>query len=143
VAVHCGSLGSAPALRQFGFWLLNRAALAEGEVTRPNENGVLLLLDPPARLAGLTLGYQLEAWLPEATLERVLTSARRGFRSGRLAEGAVRIMRELELALREVLRSPAVATRAEVSATPLDGLRRLRADEGTESIPNRSETHEL
>lgn len=81
------SLGSGPALRQFGFWLLNRVALAGGEITRPNENGVLALIDPPVRLTSITLGCQLEPWLPEPALELVLASAIKDFQAGRLAEG--------------------------------------------------------
>lgn|GEM_PF-2763088 len=53
VVVHLSALGSVPALRQFGFWLLNRAALAGGSIMRPNENGVLVLIDPTGPLAGL------------------------------------------------------------------------------------------
>src|SRR6185369_12527460 len=39
--VYCGALPQQTGLRQFGFWLLNRAAVCELDVTRPNEHGAL------------------------------------------------------------------------------------------------------
>jgi uncharacterized membrane protein YgcG len=144
--VHLSALGSAPALRQFGFWLLNRAALAGGAITRPNENGVLLLIDPQARLVGLTLGYQLEPWLPEPELERVLAAARRDFQRGQLAGGAVRVIRELTAALQRSLQSAPVAAAGDggVPTGPLAGLRRLRGggQQSGRTTPNPTSPHE-
>lgn len=141
-AVYVTSLGSAPGLRQFGFWLLNRGAVVGAEITRPNENGVLMLIDPSARLAALTLGYQLERWLPEAALERVLGAGRREFLAGRLADGAVRIVDELGVVLRASLRAPAPATDDSRPAAPLAGLRRLRGGERSISTSTIQEGHE-
>lgn len=143
VAVHVGALGSGPALRQFGFWLLNRSVLTAGEITRPNENGMLLLIDPPARLAGLTLGYQLEPWLSESVLERVLSAGRRDFQAGRMAEGGVRIIRALGMALRDSLRGPMPLADEAVPTAPLLGLRRLRRGGKSESTSHTPGHHEV
>jgi uncharacterized membrane protein YgcG len=142
VAVRVASLGSGPALRQFGFWLLNRAALTDGEITRPNENGVLVLIDPPARLASITLGYQLEPWLPEAALEHVLASARKDFQAGRLAAGAVRLVQELGSTLRRSLRAPAAGEGDSVLPAPLAGLPKLRGRTEGESAHDTPSPHE-
>ena len=143
VALRVASLGSGPALRQFGFWLLNRAALDGGEITRPNENGVLVLIDPPARLTAITLGYQLEPWLPEAELEAILAVARREFQAGKLAAGAVRLVRELRAALGRSLLAPGAGAGAAAPPAPLAGLPLLRGHRSPlPPPPHPSRTHE-
>lgn len=124
MSVYAVSLGSAAALRQFGFWLLNRATPATGGVMRPNENGVLLVVDVEARAVSITIGYQLEPWLPEEVLAAVLAAGRRWFRKGRPAAGAAAVVQALAAALRASLQAPpheAIAARS-----PLDGVPRLR-----------------
>ncbi|MFN0126620.1 MAG: TPM domain-containing protein [Verrucomicrobiales bacterium] len=128
IVVHLGWFGSRTALRQFGFWLLNRGALVEGDAMRLNENGVVLMIDAEARLAGLTVGYQIEPWLPEAALEESLARGRTEFRDDRLGDGAVKVVTHLAAALRAALREPEAEIRKDWSrVNPLAGLRRLRS----------------
>ena len=44
-AVYFGTFRELPSLRQFGFWLLNRGAVEDVEVDRPNEAGSLFSLE--------------------------------------------------------------------------------------------------
>ncbi len=60
VAVYTGSLGEVANIRQFGFWLLNRAAFEDVPVSKPNEAGILLTIDPESRAAGMAFGYLLD-----------------------------------------------------------------------------------
>ena len=55
--VYCGALPQQSSLRQFGFWLLNRAAVCDVDATRPNEHGTALVLDIHGRAAFLLHGY--------------------------------------------------------------------------------------
>ena len=64
-AVHTNVVSELASLRQFGFWLLNRAAFVDLSVDRPNEGGILLVIDPEAKVAGMTFGYLLEPFLDE------------------------------------------------------------------------------
>jgi len=140
LSVSAVSLGSAVALRLFGFWLLNRATLAGSGITRPNENGVVVLIDAEARAASISIGYQLEPWLPEDGMESILATGRREFRKGRTAEGVVCVVRALATALRASLQSP--PQESVVVRSPLDGLRRLRSGGEPVRQPTDAESHE-
>jgi len=74
-AVHTSVLSELASLRQFGFWLLNRAAFDDLGADRPNEGGILLVIDPEAKVAGLSFGYLLEPYLDEADTFVLLTAA--------------------------------------------------------------------
>jgi hypothetical protein len=75
LAVHTGVLAELASLRQFGFWLLNRGAFEDLGVDRPNEGGILLVIDPEAKVAGLTFGYLLEPFIDEEDTFEVLSAA--------------------------------------------------------------------
>jgi uncharacterized membrane protein YgcG len=98
--VYCGALPPQTSLRQFGFWLLNRAAVCELDVTRPNEHGVLFIIDTHGRSAALILGYFLECYLDEPDTRLVLEAARHDFHRGLWAAGIVAALRELTVRLR-------------------------------------------
>jgi len=74
-AVYTGSFPELASLRQFGFWLLNRAAFRDVPLDRPNEAGVLLVIDPESRAANLTFGYLLDPFLSEDDTFRCLSKA--------------------------------------------------------------------
>ena len=73
-------------LREFGFWLLNHAAVIDGEPQRTNENGAILTVDLTSRAAGFSLGYVLERFVTEADLYACLYEAQSLF--ARLQYGA-------------------------------------------------------
>ena len=74
-AVYTGSFAELASLRQFGFWLLNRAAFRDVPLDRPNEAGVLLVIDPESRAANLTFGYLLDPFMTEGDTFRSLSKA--------------------------------------------------------------------
>ncbi|MFT5470737.1 MAG: hypothetical protein ACI8UO_005868 [Verrucomicrobiales bacterium] len=77
-------------LREFGFWLLNHAAVVNGDPMRPNENGVLLSVDLTSRAAGLTLGYFVERFLSDGDLFRSLNAGARQLAKGEFETGVRR-----------------------------------------------------
>ncbi len=81
-AVHFAALSEMTSLRQYAFWLLNRASIADLDEKRPNENGILMVVDVNSKSATITYGYHLDAFLREEDLFQVLSRAH-----GYLAEG--------------------------------------------------------
>ncbi|MCW1887191.1 hypothetical protein OKA04_20805 [Luteolibacter flavescens] len=100
-AVYTGSAQGGGNLRQFGFWLLNRAAFEDVPVDRPNEAGILLVIDPEAKSAALTWGYQLDAFLTEEDTFVCLSRAHAYFLEGHFADGTVRLVEQLGKILRK------------------------------------------
>ncbi len=115
-AVYCGALPAQTSLRQFGFWLLNRAAVCELDAMRPNENGLLFVLDVHGRSAALVPGYFLECYLDEADQRRVLQAARRDFQRGRWTAG---ILSALHTLTRRLRRRAAEASKHPARFAPL------------------------
>lgn len=74
-AVFAGPIPHPVSARTFGTWLLNRAALPGVDLSRPNDCGLLLVLDPVGGELSAVTGYALEAWLPQAVLSASLQSA--------------------------------------------------------------------
>lgn len=110
-AVYCGALPQQTSLRQFGFWLLNRAAVCDLDVSRANDHGAVFVLDTHGRSAALVPGYFLECYLDERDARAVLEAGRREFHRGQWAAGICRALRELTSRLRrraaEAAKSPA------------------------------------
>lgn len=98
-AVYTGLPEGRSDLRQFGFWLLNRAAFENVDVERPNEQGILLALDPDGKAAGLSWGYMLDAFLTEEDTFLVMSRAHAYWVEGRFAEGILRALDQLTLIL--------------------------------------------
>ncbi len=88
-------------LRQFGFWLLNRAAFEDVPVDRPNEAGILLVIDPDTKSAALTWGYLLDPFLGEEETFQCLSRAHAYWLEGRYAEGTVRVIAQMEKVLKK------------------------------------------
>lgn len=94
-AVHTGIPGERADLRQFGFWLLNRAAFEDVPLDRPNEAGILLTIDPDAKAAGFTWGYLLDPYLSEDDTFFCLSRAHAYWLEGRYADGVIRVLKQL------------------------------------------------
>ncbi|MGJ8696166.1 MAG: TPM domain-containing protein [Verrucomicrobiaceae bacterium] len=75
VSIYVGAFDEIPSLRQFGFWLLNRSAYTDVGVDRPNENGILLVVDVNGKTASLTFGYALMPYLDEENTFEALSAA--------------------------------------------------------------------
>lgn len=96
VALYAGSLGESGHLRQFGFWLLNRGVFEDVPIEKPNENGILIVIDPDTKSAGMTHGYLLDPFLDESDSFDCLSRAHAYWLEGRYAEGTLRTLRALE-----------------------------------------------
>ena len=96
VAVYTGALGEVANIRQFGFWLLNRAAFEDLPADKPNEAGVLLTIDPASKAAGFVFGYLLDPFLDESDTFECLCRAHAYWLEGRYAEGAIKALQHLE-----------------------------------------------
>ena len=80
--IYFGSFRETPSLRQFGFWLLNRGAFEDVEVSRPNAGGILLSVDVGGKPAGLTSGYAVAPFLSQEATFGALSSAHPYFLEG-------------------------------------------------------------
>jgi uncharacterized membrane protein YgcG len=131
VAIYTGSLGESGHLRQFGFWLLNRGVFEDIPIEKPNENGILIVIDPDSKSAGMTHGYLLDPFLEEKDSFDCLSRAHAYWLEGRYAEGALRTLRALEQLLkkrcRQARRDPEKYERRHAkSAGSRDVVRKLR-----------------
>ena len=60
VSIYTGNLHHEGQVRQLGFWLLNRGVFQDVPVDKPNDNGVIVVIDPDAKMAGISFGYLLD-----------------------------------------------------------------------------------
>ena len=126
VAIYTGSVGEVANLRQFGFWLLNRAAFEDVPVEVPNEAGILLSLDPESKAAGMVFGYLLDPYLEESDTFACLSRGHAYWLEGRYADGMVKCLQHLDGVLRkrsrQVRRDPESFVRKAASSTQLKDL---------------------
>lgn len=95
-AVYTGALGEAANIRQFGFWLLNRATFEDVPPEQRNAAGILITLDPESKAAGMVFGYLLDSFLDEADTFDCLSRAHAYWLEGQYAEGLVKALSHLE-----------------------------------------------
>ena len=100
MGVYLAALPNISSLRQFAFWLLNRAAIASLEITRPNENGCLLVVDLTTGHVAMVVGYLLECYFTEAELAALLEKGRAAWTKDRVAEGVLQVINAFTKALR-------------------------------------------
>jgi uncharacterized membrane protein YgcG len=99
VAVYTGALGEVASMRQFGFWLLNRASFEDGPADQANHSGILITIDPESKAAGMAYGYLLDPFLAEADTFDCLSRGHAYWLEQRYAEGLIRTLAHLELIL--------------------------------------------
>jgi uncharacterized membrane protein YgcG len=80
---------------------MNHAAISELEIDRPNEKGIVLVIDPTQAQAGLFTGYFLERFLPASVLEGILKAAEPAWSQQQWADGILNILSKLTEALKE------------------------------------------
>jgi hypothetical protein len=118
-------------IRQFGFWLLNRAAFEDLPPDKPNEAGILLTIDPESKAAGIVFGYLLDPFLDENDTFECLTRAHAYWLEQRYAEGLTRALLHLESLLcrrsRQARRDPEQFLNKVTPAAMGDAMRRIRA----------------
>lgn len=132
VAVYTGPLGEISNIRQFGFWLLNRAAFEDVPVNKPNEAGILFTIDPESKAAGITFGYLLDPFIEESDTFDCLSRAHSHWLDGRYADGLVKAIRYLGKILgkrcRQARRDPEKFERKVMPSRQMgDLVRRIRA----------------
>ena len=71
-AVYLGALPNNLNVAELGFWLLNQGAFNTHSVRRRNDFGLVLVIDPTAQTAGLTLGYAVEACFSQKILDALM-----------------------------------------------------------------------
>jgi hypothetical protein len=145
-AVYTGALGEVSHIRQFGFWLLNRAAFEDLPVDKPNEAGILLTIDPASKAAGFVFGYLLDPFLDEADTFECLSRAHSYWLEERYAEGVIKALEHLEGILRkrsrQARRDPEhFLSKVLPPAMRGDVVRRMRA--GHRSDSNQEQTMEV
>lgn len=101
VAIYTGSLGEVSNMRQFGFWLLNRSAFEDVPLQKPNENGILITIDPESKAAGIVFGYLLDPFLNEADTFECLSRAHAYWLEGGYADGILKCLIHLDSILRK------------------------------------------
>jgi uncharacterized protein len=77
-------------VREYAFWLANRAHFSSAESEAEENFDLLLVIDPKHRAAALTVGYGLEEYLPEEDLRETLAAAEPSLHKGQF-ERAIRI----------------------------------------------------
>ena len=98
-AIYTGTLGDAATIRQFGFWLLNRATFENQAADQANASGILITLDPESKTAGMVFGYLLDPFLEESDTFDCLSRAHAYWLEGRYADGFVKALTHLEAVL--------------------------------------------
>ncbi|MEM8953435.1 MAG: hypothetical protein AAGD22_04710 [Verrucomicrobiota bacterium] len=124
-------------IRQFGFWLLNRAAVNGVDVARPNERGMLFVLDLNGKQLGVTLGYQLETFLAEKEIAKCFRVAKPDFLEGDYTTAMVkllgRVTRRLKKRSKQAARYPDRFCRGRVCVPAMPELVRVNAGVASDS----------
>jgi len=96
VSVYLGAFDELDNIRQFGFWMLNRADYVDVDRERPNENGILILVDVNSKSASITYGYALLPYLDEETTFAALSAGHPAFLQGDFLEALTTVVHRLE-----------------------------------------------
>lgn len=109
-SIYVAAFDEIPNLRQFGFWLLNRAAYSDVGVERPNENGILLVLDVSGKAAAISFGYAVMPYLDEDNTFDALSVAHPFLIQGEYLKAFKTIIHQAEATLikgwRKAIRDP-------------------------------------
>ena len=89
-SVFVTELPAGTSIREFTFWLANRAQFSSAEAEGAENFDLLLVIEPTRPSAALTVGYGLEGYLTEDDLQAALSAAEPELRDNQL-ERAIRI----------------------------------------------------
>jgi uncharacterized membrane protein YgcG len=136
-AIYIGVFPPMTNIRQFGFWLLNRAAVNCVDVTRPNERGILFVLDLNSKQLGVTLGYQLEPFLTEKDVSKCFRAVKPHFSEGDHALGLrkalVKLSQRLKKRSGQARRRPERFYKGRLRAPSMPNLMRVKTGVDDES----------
>lgn len=88
-------------VREFGFWLFNRAKPEIVMEPDARTHGILLMVDRSSRAASLTVGYGLDTFIDDVLLVRALKESERALKEGRYGEAFAKLAAKLLDVLRE------------------------------------------
>lgn len=88
----------------YSFWVFNRTHPAGGLNQGSSNRHLLLLVDTAGRGAWLTLGYGLEPFISQKTMESCLEKAQPHFGAGKWKTGVTELLAAVEAAMREIIR---------------------------------------
>lgn len=71
-AAYLGVLPNGLTVAELGFWLLNQGAFNTHSVNKRNDFGIVLVVDPAAQTASITLGYAIEKYFSASVINRIL-----------------------------------------------------------------------
>lgn len=100
-SVYYGALEEVASARQFGMWLLNHAAYDDVDISRPNDGGILLVVDLSKKMASITYGYMLDPYLNEDETFHILAKAHPDLLQGNHLQAASVIVRQLTRVLKK------------------------------------------
>ena len=100
-SVYYGALDERSNIRQFGMWLLNRGAFEDVELSRPNDGGLLLLIDVNSKAAFIANGYLLDGYLKEDDTFNVLSKAHPHLLQGNYYKALKIVMAKLSVVLKK------------------------------------------
>jgi uncharacterized membrane protein YgcG len=137
-AVYLGTLPGNLSVAELGFWLLNQGAFNTHSVSRRNDFGIVLVVDPSAHTACITLGYAIERCFSSKSITRMMQTI-----GNHLRQGAFGMAIEAScLRAGEVLRKHARGMQWQPDAAPMAdalpdiGLQPLRGGHRATSRPH-------
>jgi uncharacterized membrane protein YgcG len=83
LAVYLGALPAGLNVTELGFWLLNQGAFNTHLMMKRNDFGIVLVIDPVAKIVGLTLGYGIEPVFVEEQQNKLLKAVVKQLAKGR------------------------------------------------------------
>lgn len=100
-SVYFGALDEMSNIRQFGMWLLNHGAYEDVGIDRPNDGGILLVVDANSKAATISFGYLLDVYLTEEDTFKILSMAHPHFLQGNYLRALRVVVRKLTAVLRK------------------------------------------
>ena len=88
-ATYLGVLPNYLNTAELGFWLLNQGAFNTPSVSRRNDFGVVLVVDPSSLSASITLGYAVEAYFEKGRVQQILQAVGKLLAKGAHGEAIV------------------------------------------------------
>lgn len=138
-AIYVAAFDEIPSLRQFGFWLLNRAAYSDVGLDRPNENGILIVIDVNGKAAAISFGYSLMPYLNEDNTFEALSEAHPFLIQGEYLKAFKAVIKRTESTLkkgwRRAIKDPDSLLAASGQAPRKTGHLLQRIHEGNQDAP--------
>lgn len=118
-SVFVTDLPAETSIREFAFWLANRARFSSAEATGAENFDLLLVIEPTTGSAALTVGYGLEKFILEDDLNVALMAARPALRRGKLERGIRLCVEEITRQLTDICKATVAAAKRQ--GAPIEG----------------------